>query len=70
MTVTNQSSFPTTWKDKIVNNPKADQLIADSITYLADITQDKDTVYLLNTLTVEELYGWVQLFLVYHASLD
>ena len=57
MTVTNQSSFPTTsWKDQIVNNPKADQLITESIAYLADITPEKDTAYLLDTLTVEESY--------------
>ena len=56
MTVTNQPSFPTTWKDQIVNNPKADQLITGSIAYLAVTIPDKDNDYLLNNITVEESY--------------
>ena len=56
MTVTNQSSFPSTWKDQIVTNPKADELLVDSPALLNDITPDKDTDYLLNILTGEESY--------------
>ena len=58
--INHHSQLP--WKDQIVNNLKADQLITDSIAYLADITPDKDTDYLLDTLTVEESYILINSF--------
>jgi hypothetical protein len=41
MTLSNQRDRPTSWKDQIVNNPKEDILITDSIDLLAQITPDK-----------------------------
>ena len=51
MTISNQHTTPSTWKDQIVTNPsKADELLVDSTALLLDdITPhaDKDTDYFI-----------------------
>ncbi len=60
MRISTQHALPSTWKDQIVTNPKADEFLVDSPALLNDITGHKDADYLLNIITGEDSYIFVK----------